>query len=53
MAQDHWEFYQDAKGEWRWRHVAANGKIVGASAEGFKTRAACVANARMNGYTGD
>lgn len=49
---DKWEIYQDAKDEWRWRRVAPNGKIVGASTEGYKTRAACVANAKRNGYRG-
>ena len=49
---DKWEFYTDSKGEWRWRRIAANGKIVGASAEGYVNKADCVANARRNGYTG-
>lgn len=48
--QDKWEFYQDAKGEYRWRRKAANGEIVGASTEGYKNRADCVANAMRNGY---
>lgn len=50
---DKWEIYQDANREWRWRRIASNGNIVGASAEGYKNRADCVANARRNGYTGD
>ena len=50
---DTWKIYQDAKGEWRWHRTAANGKIVGASAEGYKNRADCVANAQRNGYTGN
>jgi uncharacterized protein YegP (UPF0339 family) len=49
---DKWEIYQDSVGQWRWRRVAANGRIVGASSEGFSTRSACVENARRNGYTG-
>ncbi len=32
------EYYKDAKGEWRWRLKASNGRIV-ASGEGYKTRA--------------
>ncbi len=32
------EFYQDEKGEWRWRVRAGNGRIVGDSAEGYKRR---------------
>jgi len=30
------EFYKDKKGEWRWRVVAKNGKIVADSGEGYK-----------------
>ena len=52
MAQDTWEIYTDANEEWRWRRKAPNGEIVGASTEGYKNRADCVANARRNGYTG-
>lgn len=49
---DTWEFYQDKKGEWRWRCIASNGRIVGASSEGYSSRANCVANAQRFGYTG-
>jgi len=49
---DKWEFYQDPKGDWRWRRIAPNGRIVGNSGEGYRNRADCVANARRNGYTG-
>lgn len=49
---DTWTFYQDARGEWRWRRTARNGQIVGASSEGYSSRQACVENARRNGYTG-
>ncbi len=49
---DRWEFYQDGKGDWRWRRIAANGKEVGASTEGYKNKSDCEANARRNGYTG-
>lgn len=38
------QIYRDAKKEWRWRRVASNGKIVGASSESFKTLAACRTN---------
>jgi uncharacterized protein YegP (UPF0339 family) len=49
---DKWEFYTDGSGEWRWRRVAANGKIVGAASQGYRNRIDCVENARRNGYTG-
>ncbi len=49
---DTWKIYQDHRGEWRWERKALNGRIVGASTEGYKNRDDCVANARRNGYTG-
>jgi uncharacterized protein YegP (UPF0339 family) len=49
---DRWVFYQDAKGEWRWRRIAPNGNIVGAAAEGYVNKADCEANARRNGWRG-
>ncbi len=53
ITMDKWEIYKDDRGDWRWRRVASNGRIVGASSEGYNNRADCVANARRNGYTGD
>ena len=50
---DKWEIYEDAQGNWRWRRVAANGRVVGASTESYRNRADCVANARRNGYGGN
>ena len=32
------EFYTDTQGEWRWRIVAENGEIIGASSEGFASK---------------
>ena len=52
VTQDKWDFYKDVRGEWRWRRTAPNGNIVGASAEGYKNRGDCEANARRNGWTG-
>lgn len=49
---DKWEFYTDARNEWRWRRRAANGEIIGASTEGYKNRSDCEANARANGWPG-
>lgn len=45
-----WEFYEDKKGEWRWRHTATNGNIIGAASEGYKARADAVKNAERHGY---
>lgn len=50
--KDRWEFYKDAQGEWRWRRIAPNGKIVGASTQGYKNKQDCKENARRHGYKG-
>lgn len=42
--RDSFEVYQDKRGEWRWRRKATNGKLVGASCEGYANRADCEAN---------
>lgn len=47
---DKWEFYTDPKGEWRWRRTASNGRIVGASTQGYVNKADCISNAKRNGY---
>ena len=39
--KDKWEFYKDAKKQWRWRRTAPNGNIVGASSEGYVNKADC------------
>lgn len=52
MATDRWDIYHDAQGQWRWRRTADNGRIVGASTQGYSNRTDCVANARREGYTG-
>ena len=48
---DKWEIYQDNADGWRWRCKAPNGRIVGASSEGYANKADCIANARRNGMT--
>jgi uncharacterized protein YegP (UPF0339 family) len=47
---DTWQFYKDKAGEWRWRRMSSNGRIVGASTEGYKDGKECKANAIRNGY---
>lgn len=32
------ELYKDAAGEWRWRALSGNGRIVAESGEGYKER---------------
>lgn len=41
--KSHVLFYRSGK-EWRWSIRASNGKIIGASSEGYHGRARCVAN---------
>ena len=49
---DVWEFYNDNANEWRWRRTASNGRIVGASSEGYKNRGDCESNATRHGWEG-
>lgn len=49
---DRWEFYKDSAGKWRWRRIAPNGEIVGASTQGYSSRQACEENARRHGWSG-
>lgn len=35
------EFYADASGEWRWRAVAGNERVIADSSEGYKNKADC------------
>lgn len=39
--------YQDAKGEWRWRLKARNGRIVADSGEGYVRKGGAVKAAEM------
>lgn len=32
------QIFKDVAGEWRWRLVAANGRIIASSGEGYKNR---------------
>ena len=49
--KDKWTFYKDKKGEWRWKRVAPNGRVVGAASEGYKNHLDCVENAKRNGFS--
>jgi len=35
--------------KWRWRVTATNGRIIGASSQGYKNRIDCVENAMLLG----
>jgi uncharacterized protein YegP (UPF0339 family) len=41
-----WELYKDAAGEFRWRLLSANGRIIADSGEGFATKGGAVISAR-------
>ena len=47
--KDNFELYKDKKGEWRWRRMATNGRVVGASSEGYKAKRDAEAN-MQRGY---
>jgi|GEM_PF-2656212 len=42
--EDRLETDRPARGEWRWRIIGVNGRIIGASTQGFSTRRACIGN---------
>jgi len=46
-------YYKDAKGEWRWRLVAANGRIIADSVEGYKHEADCLDDIRLVKHSKD
>jgi len=41
------DYYKDEAGEHRWRLLSRNGKIIGASSEGYKRRAMAVKNSAV------
>ena len=47
---DKWEIYKDNAEKWRWRRIAKNGAIVGASTQGYVNKSDCTDNAKRNGY---
>ena len=49
MAKDKVDLYKDNQGEWRWRQIAPNGKVVGGSTQGYKNKQDCIENANRNG----
>ncbi|WP_374526005.1 YegP family protein [Sphingopyxis sp.] len=34
----HYKLYQDTRSQWRWRYVAANGRTIADSGEGYYNR---------------
>lgn len=45
------EFYPDSSGKWRWRATSSNGRIVGASSQGFASKQGAQRNAALNGFS--
>ncbi len=41
-ARKSFHVYQDDAGEWRWRLVSANGRVIADSGEGYRHRADCL-----------
>jgi uncharacterized protein YegP (UPF0339 family) len=37
--QSRYEVYKDRAGQWRWQHIADNGRIIADSAEGYDSKA--------------
>lgn len=50
--KDKWQFYKDNSSKWRWRRIASNGMIVGASSQGYVNKLDCIENAKRHGYRG-
>jgi uncharacterized protein YegP (UPF0339 family) len=40
-------FIKDTSKDWRWRITAPNGKIIGASSEGFESKQGCENNFKL------
>lgn len=51
MTKHKLEFYPDTAGKWRWKATSSNGKILGASSQGFASRQSAQRNVGLNGFT--
>ncbi len=47
---EEFQFYQDKKRRWCWRHVDGDGSVIEHSKECYATLAECVNDAKRNGY---
>ncbi|MBK6418455.1 MAG: DUF1508 domain-containing protein [Ignavibacteria bacterium] len=39
--EGHFDYYEDSRGEWRWRYIARNHRIVADSGQGYTRRGSC------------
>lgn len=46
--KDKVELYKDKNDKWRWKRIAPNGEVVGASTQGYANKSYCKENARRN-----
>ena len=44
------ELYRDKRGDWRWRVVAANGRVLADSGEGYSRRCDALRGAERTAY---
>ena len=47
--KDKVELYKDKNDKWRWKRIAPNGEVVGASTQGYANKSYCKEIARRNG----
>lgn len=47
--KDKVELCKDKNDKWRWKRIAPNGEVVGASTQGYANKSYCKENARRNG----
>lgn len=47
--KDKVELYKDKNDKWRWKRIAPNREVVGASTQGYANKSYCKENARRNG----
>ena len=47
--KDKVELYKDKNDKWRWKRIAPNGEVVGASTQGYANKSYCKENARRYG----
>ena len=48
-----WSVYSDSSGLWHWEMLDAHARQVAHSTRGFSARDACLADARLHGYSGE